>query len=250
MGILAVPFGETHTDTCTAMQAGGSESNYNGLVAPMSRVHERKTLSNPAPGQVLPAPVLQSLPEGSNRSCKKQTRFQENTKSRLKSMWQHVLGKFNTSPIPPSSDADTGADDSDTGDYYDTWWGSNKRGMALAEAEEIDEVVVDREWSDGLKSYSSSDQGGDKVRNFSAANDPSVLSPVAEGESETIHTEGLARATGLRTFIRWRIWPAVYDFFDTQFVNQHSEELYKRENWHLRKVYLSPPNQPAYSHNF
>ncbi|KAI0747292.1 hypothetical protein BC629DRAFT_1585210 [Irpex lacteus] len=107
--------------------------------------------------------------------------------------------------------------------------------MALAEAEEIDEVVVEREWGDELKSCNTSEHGGEKAHNTPTAGGLITLSPVAERDSESTHSQSTASACKTLGYLRHRAWPAIYGFFDTRFSSPQSEEQYRRENWYFRK---------------
>ncbi|KAI0701497.1 hypothetical protein BC835DRAFT_1322983 [Cytidiella melzeri] len=185
---------------------------------PMGRPNSQKTLSSSTPGDILPAPVLQSRPEAAVH--KKRTA----TTHWLRAGWQRISRNLNVTDVPPSSEADVDLEDVVEGnEYYGTWWGPSKRGVALAETEQLDEVVVDREWGDELRSCGGSEQEGGKLGNHPVA---AALAPVPD-DSESTHSQSV----GILTALRWRM----YEFFDPRFSNKNSEEVYKRENWYLRK---------------
>ncbi|KAI0091492.1 hypothetical protein BDY19DRAFT_629129 [Irpex rosettiformis] len=211
------------------MQAGGFDNGHGNAITPDAHPQSVKVASSSTTGELLPVPVLQSHP-----AQRKKTRFKKSTVDWLRAGWQQLTGKFGAGQVASSSEVDVDTEDITEGDYG-AWWGSSKRGIALAEAEEIDEVVVEREWGDELKSCNTSEQGGEKTCNNTAAGGTTTLSTVAERDDESIHSGSTTSACKIYACLRWSIWPAVYGFFDTRFSNQQSEEQYRRENWYIRK---------------
>ena len=96
--------------------------------------------------------------------------------------------------------------------------------------EPVDAVVVDREWSDEIRSSSAthSDHGGAQDK-FGGSHPP--------GGTNTDRDSFLPH-DGFRPWIylRWRLYPSMYKFFNTRFADEESERHYRRENWFLRKV--------------
>ncbi|KAH9074915.1 hypothetical protein EDB83DRAFT_2218949 [Lactarius deliciosus] len=91
---------------------------------------------------------------------------------------------------------------------------------------EVDEVVVDRNWSDDTKSsVSLSDQNiPEKSGGHSADHD-----------SVTVHTGGFWGLCMPLIALRWRVFPAIVNFFSPKFPNEKSELHYIKENWFMRK---------------
>lgn len=215
------------------MHAGRPNNEYVNSATSATWPQPAKRISTSTPSEILPAPVLQSQPD---LAAQKRTRFKESTADWFRAGWQRVSGRFGADQILAASEADNDTDEVTEGDHYGAWWGSSKRGMALAEAEEIDEVVVEREWGDELKSCNTSEHGGEKAHNTPTAGGLITLSPVAERDSESTHSQSTASACKTLGYLRHRAWPAIYGFFDTRFSSPQSEEQYRRENWYFRKV--------------
>ncbi|KAH9057453.1 hypothetical protein EDB87DRAFT_1565234 [Lactarius vividus] len=92
---------------------------------------------------------------------------------------------------------------------------------------EVDEVVVDRNWSDDTKSsVSLSEQNisPEKSGGYSADHD-----------SVTVHTGGFWGLCMPLIVLRWRVFPAIVNFFSPKFPSEKSELHYIKENWFMRK---------------
>ncbi|KAH9958812.1 hypothetical protein BC827DRAFT_1135669 [Russula dissimulans] len=98
---------------------------------------------------------------------------------------------------------------------------------------EVDEVVVDRSWSDEIKSFvslSEQDVSLDK---------PGVvhLNPGSSTDRDSVapHTGGFWGLCTPLIILRWRVFPAIVEFFSPKFLNPKSELHYVKENWFMRK---------------
>ncbi len=60
--------------------------------------------------------------------------------------------------------------------------------------------------------------------------------PTTARDSFAVRPEGFWGSARVLVFLRWRLWPASYGFFSTQFLDEKSEMHYNKENWFLRKV--------------
>lgn len=117
----------------------------------------------------------------------------------------------------------------DSGDDYSTGQAPLTR-VGEEEVDFIDEVVVDREWSQELKgSITHSEYGTPDQTN-------NAFGTGTDRESLYAHSEDCWSKCGPLVFLRWRCWPVVYDFFVSRFVDEKSETQYNRENWFLKKV--------------
>jgi osomolarity two-component system sensor histidine kinase SLN1 len=93
---------------------------------------------------------------------------------------------------------------------------------------EVDEVVVDRNWSEDTKSsVSLSEQ---------SISPEKLGSPSADHDSVTVHTSGFWGLCTPLVVIRWRLFPAIVNFFSPKFPSEKSELHYIKENWFMRKV--------------
>ena len=120
-----------------------------------------------------------------------------------------------------------------------------QRQQQLLEAEDddvVDEVVVDRNWSEEIRSsVSQSDAGGLPDRHPGAThvangNGHGPWGGASTDRDSVAHAEGLWASCRLLIVLRWRIWPAVLDFFSLRFPDKKAEAQYWRENWFMRKV--------------
>lgn len=177
-------------------------------------------LSDTLRGTPLPPPVVQS----SSRRGKKNARIDRS----LKVHWAQFKRRLGTGTAPSTSSA---IEPDESGDSY-----SNGRGPVLQMGEEdedgVDEVVVDREWSNEIKSSSitHSEHGGTPDR---------TSNPFGNGtdrESLFVHPEGFWATCGPFIFLRWRCWPVLHGFFVNRFVDVKSEMHYNKENWFMKKV--------------
>jgi osomolarity two-component system, sensor histidine kinase SLN1 len=128
--------------------------------------------------------------------------------------------------------------------------GSNVHLQGGSEGEdggEVDEVVVDRNWSDDIKSsVSLSDQNQNNSLE-KPGHDGHAISgpgPSTDRDSVAVHASGsTAGFWGLCSpliILRWRLFPAIVHFFSPKFPNQKSELHYHKETWFVRKVPISP----------
>ncbi|KAG5219360.1 Tco5 histidine kinase [Salix suchowensis] len=99
---------------------------------------------------------------------------------------------------------------------------------------DVDDVVVDRVWSEELKSSVSHSENGVSPEK---SGDSHPQTAVSDHESIVPHGGFWASSTAL-IVLRWRVWPAVRDFFDSKFTDKKSEQHYAQENWYHSKVRL------------
>ncbi|KAF9494884.1 hypothetical protein BDN71DRAFT_1392461 [Pleurotus eryngii] len=96
---------------------------------------------------------------------------------------------------------------------------------------DVDDVVVDRVWSEELKSSVSHSENGVSPEK---SGDSHPQTAVSDHESIVPHGGFWASLTVL-IILRWRVWPAVKDFFDSKFTDKKSEQHYAQENWYHSK---------------
>jgi hypothetical protein len=103
------------------------------------------------------------------------------------------------------------------------------------EPQEVDEIVVDRKWSEDIKTSTvPSDHGGGVSPEKSAgqSNQPGST----DRESTSGQAQGLWAHSMILIVLRYRIWPAVTEFFFPRFLDEKSEAHYRKELWFYRKV--------------
>ncbi|KAI0246901.1 hypothetical protein BJV78DRAFT_91293 [Lactifluus subvellereus] len=111
--------------------------------------------------------------------------------------------------------------------------GDSQGGCQYEDDGEVDEVVVDRKWSDdnNKSSVSLSDE-----QDLSHDKSGHITGPGPSTDRDS-HT-GASGFWGLCTpliILRWRVFPAIVDFFSPKFLNLKSELHYVKENWFMRK---------------
>jgi hypothetical protein len=102
------------------------------------------------------------------------------------------------------------------------------------EKEEVDEVVVDRTWSEEIKSSVAYSEAG-VVPSPEKSNSHQPVDNSMDHDSLE-HYGGFWALSSPLVFIRWRLWPMVMEFFTSRFFDEKSEEHYRKENWFMRKV--------------
>ena len=180
----------------------------------------------------LPTPVQHDANSTGRRS---RTKKNARVSGGLRVHWDRFVRKLGSGTAPSSSSA---FDDSvgESSGYV-----RSRQGVQLYQEppdDRVDEVVVDREWSDEIKSSSvtHSEHGGTPEK--SASNHLGGTN--TDRDSFAVRPEGFWGLSQPLIFIRWRAWPAAYSFFCTRFMDEKSEMHYTKENWFLRKVSTSP----------
>jgi osomolarity two-component system, sensor histidine kinase SLN1 len=168
----------------------------------------------------LPPPVLQSSPDASRSSQKKTTAIQ-----RLSVRWQNLKKHMGTTTAPSSSSVHGDRTAQSNSSHHKTL-------QVTGDNEKVDEIVVDRVWSDGIMSSSapsehiaSPDKSGGSHRNTTSMDQESLSPP-----------SGLRSSFPLVVVFRCKIWPAVLNFFNSSFSDQAEELRYRQERWFVLKV--------------
>lgn len=104
------------------------------------------------------------------------------------------------------------------------------------ESQEVDEVVVDRTWSENMKSSTApSDHGGAGVSPEKSGGLSNQLGS-ADRDSTSGQAQGVWAHSMFLIILRYRMWPAVTEFFFPRFLDERSEAHYRKELWFYRKV--------------
>ncbi|KAI0318763.1 hypothetical protein OF83DRAFT_1231076 [Amylostereum chailletii] len=181
-----------------------------------------------SPDPFLPPPVLaKSIAGSTSTKRKKSARIEEvGGRAGLRVHWSRLRRRLGTgtSPSTTSSLVDESAAESSV---------ARHQNMARYEQDdEVDEVVVDRNWSEELKSsVSLSEQGGSPDKTASHQ----IGGTTTDHESFALHVEGVWALCTPLIILRWRLWPAILDFFSLRFYDEKAEAHYAKENWFMRK---------------
>lgn len=190
------------------------------------------------PDQSLPPPVVQD----DHQSGGRRSRSKKNARidGGLRVHWDRFVRKLG-SGTAPSTSSNFEESVGESSGYPRSRLGH----PAFSEPQEdrVDEVVVDREWSDEIKSSSitHSEHGGSPEKTGSNHHGGTNT----DRDSFAIRPEGFWGLCRPLILLRWRLWPATYSFFCTHFMDEKSEMHYNKENWFLRKVRLSGVVHPS-----
>ncbi|TCD67927.1 hypothetical protein EIP91_011791 [Steccherinum ochraceum] len=178
---------------------------------------------------LLPPPVLQnsSLSGGRSNKTRKSARINGGFRLRIDKIFRRL-----TAGTAPSTSTNLDESVGESSGYNR----SRITGTTLVEDldEPVDEVVVDREWSVEIKSSSitHSEHGGSPEKSGGSNH---VGGTNTDHDSAIHHVEGFWGMSTPLTYLRWRIWPSVRSFFWSTFLDEKSEQHYRKENWFLRK---------------
>ncbi|EIN11063.1 hypothetical protein PUNSTDRAFT_85601 [Punctularia strigosozonata HHB-11173 SS5] len=187
----------------------------------------------------LPLPILQSALAGPRTAAtdsngrRVRSRKSARIDRGLRVHWARFRHRLGTGTAPSTSTAPEDSTGGSSIGHRHAHTGPGSVRIA-AEKDEVDEVVVDRAWCDELKSsvVSQSDQGlhakADRVGSY-------VPGTSTDQESLAhLHASGGPTHT-LWLLLRWRLWPATFDFFSLRFLDAASERNYAKEYWFMRK---------------
>lgn len=147
----------------------------------------------------------------------------------LRVYWTRFRRRLGAGTAPSTSSlVDSSAQGSNDGPRSETQGGRQGEDEA-----EVDEVVVDRNWSDEIKSSVSLSEQDISLDRPGAHHH--VAGPNTDRDSVALHTGGFWGLSTPLIILRWRVFPAIVDFFSTKFPNKKSEQHYVKENWFMRK---------------
>ena len=173
--------------------------------------------------QALPQPI-----NGSARRKHKVTRFS--------AQWTGLKKRMGAGTAPSSSSFSFVGNDYVPSDHSHLQLVQNT--LSMKDGERVDEIVVDRVWSEGISSTVAASEHG--------------ATPEKSGGSyrhtTSVEQDSLAASRGFcasfppAVVIRWKIWPAFTSFFCTRFPDPNSESRYIQETWFVQKVRLQIRN--------
>lgn len=172
---------------------------------------EMPTTTTIVADDMLPPPVLynsggQSI--SSRRNRRKSARI-----SSLAVHWARFKKRLATGPAPSSSSVVEGS----AAESIFT-----RRLQCYQDDEEVNEVVVDRAWSEDIKSsVTNSDLVGSPDKTGSQLNH-------GASDSESVVYEGFWSRNQMLIFLRWRVWPYLVKIFNSRFLDDKSEEHYSQ----------------------
>ncbi|PPQ93876.1 hypothetical protein CVT25_013585 [Psilocybe cyanescens] len=168
----------------------------------------------------LPPPVVQSL-SSSNTKARRKGKKAARVKG-LSVHWAQFRKRIGTGTAPDSSSlfGESAAESNYT------------RRLESAEASDyVDEVVVDRNWSEEIKSsISHSDHGASPEKSGTSH-------PPERGNSdhESVAEDKFWGLSTPITILRYQAWPLIMEIFSSRFLDDKAEQHYAQENWFLKK---------------
>ncbi|KAH9939060.1 uncharacterized protein BXZ73DRAFT_44250 [Epithele typhae] len=181
---------------------------------------------------ILPTPVSHDPTLSGHRSrTKKNARVSHG----LRVHWDRFVRKLGSGTAPSSSSNwdESAGESGDSSGYPRSRIGGAAGGAIEMQDERVDEVVVDREWSDEIKSSSVTHSEHAGTPDKSGSNHLGGTN--TDRDSFAVRPEGFWGSAGFLIFLRWRLWPFIHAFFQTRFMDEKSEMHYAKENWFLRK---------------
>jgi osomolarity two-component system sensor histidine kinase SLN1 len=201
-------------------EAVGMPNLHNGSTNKQNGSFNMSKLVTPIPAEILPVPVQHGV-----RKQKKTARIGGG----LKVHWANFRKRIGTGTAPSTSSmvGDSSAAGSSQNRPHATTTTDEETG-------EVDEIVVDRTWSEEIKSSVAHSEAEARA---SPEKSNSHQPPETTLDHESMdHYDGFWGLWSPLVFIRWRLWPMALEFFTCRFFDEKSEEHYRKENWFMRKV--------------
>ncbi|KZP17575.1 hypothetical protein FIBSPDRAFT_920629 [Athelia psychrophila] len=176
------------------------------------------------PDPLLPAPVLHTprADNAANNSNQAKRKKNARVSGGLRVHWATIKRRIGTGTAPSTSSVM--ADSSANGSYH------RRPPPDEGLDEDVDEVVVDRAWSEDIKSsVAHSETGGSPEK--SDGHHP----PGTSVDHESIVQHGFWGIWTPLAILRWRVYPLLMEFFSSSFFDQDAEAHYRKENWFMRK---------------
>jgi len=138
----------------------------------------------------------------------------------LRVHWIKFKKKLGTGTAPSTSSVH---DESTTGSIH------GKESVPGQPEDEVDEVVIDREWTEDARKTTTKSES---AHPFNDSRQPGGTN--TDHESFTV-VEGFWAHSTILIILRWRLWPAILGFFRPRFMDIKSEAQYRKESWFYRK---------------
>jgi hypothetical protein len=192
---------------------------------------EDEEYASPGMSPPLPPPALQASNSGTRRT-RKSARIDGGG---LRVHWARFKKRVGTGTAPSTSEVTGSVVTGGSSVMLPRASGAFERKGRDDEKGGVDEVVVDRPWFDEIKSSvvsQSEAEGGPRDSHGGAYG---MAGTINDHDSVALHAEGFWALNMALVVLRYRCWPAIYDFFTLRFVDQESEDRYRKETWFLQK---------------
>ncbi|KAF9474819.1 hypothetical protein BDN70DRAFT_884421 [Pholiota conissans] len=173
------------------------------------------SMSSTAFESPLPPPAVYSSSRSSQNRAQRRSRF-----SAFAVFWDDFKKRIGTGSAPSSSSVQGESEN-----------GFNQQKVDTSETPDVvDEVVVDRLWTEELKSsVSHSDHGGGEKSGGSNQHKE------VNSDHESVVYEGCWSRNAALAYVRWRAWPFILEIFNSRFIDPKSEAHYAQESWFIKK---------------
>jgi osomolarity two-component system sensor histidine kinase SLN1 len=172
---------------------------------------------------LLPIPVVQTRTRSSQRN---------RTRRSLSSYWELIKRRIWT--VKSQSTTSTSRETNEFEKVDEDKFQSTLSRRELADEPEVDEVVVDRIWSDDPKSSVS--QYHSDHSEESGVDERARASLALSVEQFDIHAESVKGVPSPFAAVYSLAWPILKRFFSLHFHDETIEAKYREENWTLNKV--------------
>lgn len=160
----------------------------------------------------LPPPAVQSIASSSRsrRLRKKTVRV-----AGLSVHWAQFKKRISTAAAPSSSSAiGEGAAENSYTRQMET--------KNTEVADYLDEVVVDRSWTEEIKSSVSHSEHNGSPEKSGGSHQPNQ----GTSDHDSAVYDGFLTSSGVLATLRWRTWPFIMEIFSSRFVDERSEQHY------------------------
>ena len=176
----------------------------------------------------LPVPVVLAGPAGSSRRRKTKT-------ARFAGIKVHCTRFIKRIDADSPSDSSAVADSSLEGNQ------TRQRTDGDVEGDGVDEIVVDRDWTEDPRS--SLNQPSERVPTRSSDSHAQIGTSL--GRDTTAMPDDSHFFSASLWSLRWKVWPAIVKFFSVRFLDDRTEARFHKEHWFIKKVSLSVLLQTA-----
>lgn len=188
-------------------------------------LHGTNTSDNTPPSATPIDPVLLPLPATTNldpSAASSQRQDQIWLPRSLKVHWAEFKKRLGTGTAPSTSSLH---DETTNGSVC----GKETVSGQPQPEDEVDEVVVDREWAEDARKSTT------KSESAHPFNDSRQLGGTTTDHESFAVVEGCWARVTILIILRWRLWPAIRSFFRPQFMDAKSESQYTKEAWFYQK---------------
>lgn len=208
------------------LSAASAHSDEKRNVSSSSGSSKLVTMPVEPPDPLLPAPILYRVRTTTSvNSRQRKQKKNARISGGLRVHWASFKKRIGTVTAPSTSSVM--GESSAAGSYH-----RKQPAEDDDDNDEVDEVVVDRTWTEEIKSSVAHSEAG-----ASPEKSDGLRQPGTSVDHESIeHHSGFWGLWTPLLVLRWRIYPFIVDFFTSSYFDPNAEQHYLKENWFMRKV--------------